>query len=259
MLPQFIVTLHVTLFAREQNRAPRKMNRPPATTGNRFLAALPPDVSKRIAPQLEPLPLQRGTVLAHTGALSGSLYFPDRGLVSLVKIMADGRTAEVGAIGCEGMVGVSALLGMEQAAFETIVQLDGAGRSIKTSALRAEMEQSPALKELVLRYMYYWVNQLAQTAACNRLHTLRQRCCRWLLTADDNAQGDTFTLTHEFLALMMGVNRPTLSLTVAALQRRGMIKYARASLTIRDRRGLEAGTCECYQALSQECDRVYGL
>jgi CRP-like cAMP-binding protein len=225
--------------------------------GNRFLMALPAEVSHRLARQLEPLALPRGTVLAHSGALAGNLYFPDRGLVSLVKIMGDGRTAEVGFVGIEGIVGVAALLGMEQAAFETIVQLEGAGRSIETSALRAEMEQSPVLKELVLRNMYYSVNQIAQTAACNRLHTLRQRCCRWLLIAHDNAQVAAFTLTHEFLALMMGVNRPTLSLTVAGLQRHGMIKYQRASLTILDRPGLEKGACECYGALREACDTIY--
>lgn len=225
--------------------------------GNRFLAALPPDVALRLAGQLERLPLPRGMVLAHPGALAGGLYFLDRGLVSLVKIMGDGRTAEVGFVGIEGIVGLPALLGLEHAAFEAIVQLDGAGRSIRTRVLRAEMEQSPVLKELVLRNMYYALNQLGQTAACNRLHTLRQRCCRWLLTAEDNARATAFTLTHEFLALMMGVSRPTLSLTVAALQRRGMIEYKRASLAILDRRSLEKGACECYGSLRQACDGIY--
>jgi len=234
------------------------MNRPSdEPAGNRFLAALPAAVSKRIDRHLEALLLERGTALTHAGALAGRLYFPDRGLVSLVKIMGDGRTAEVGFVGTEGIVGVAALLGLKQAAFETIIQLDGTGRAIATPLMRAEMEESPAVKELVLGYMYYSLNQLGQTAACNRLHSLRQRCCRWLLIAHDNAQVQSFTLTHEFLALMMGVNRPTLSLSVAALQRRGMIRYQRASLTIRDRRALEEGTCECYWALRQECDAIY--
>ena len=101
------------------------------------------------------------------------------------------------------------------------------------------------------------MNQLAQTAACNRLHSLRQRCCRWLLIAHDNAGEPTFTLTHEFLALMMGVNRPTLTQTVAGLRRGGLIQYARAAVTIRDRRGLESGSCECYESLRAECERVY--
>lgn len=225
--------------------------------GNRFLSALPPEAVKRVAARLEPLPPPRGVVLAHAGAFLGKLYFPDQGLVSLVKIMDDGRTAEVGFVGVEGIVGVAALLGMEQAAFETIVQVAGSARTIETALLRAEMERSAALKEIVLRYMYYSMNQLAQTAACNRLHTLRQRCCRWLLTAHDNVGAPTFTLTHEFLALMMGVNRPALSLTLGILQRRRLIEYKRASLTILDRPGLEQGACECFAALRRECDRVY--
>jgi CRP-like cAMP-binding protein len=236
------------------------MNRPcQVEAGNRFLLAVPPAAARRLNDQLEVIPLSRGTVLTHAGAFTGSLYFPDRGLVSLLKIMEDGRTAEVGCIGTEGMVGLAALLGMEQAAFESIVQLDGSARSIATSVLRAEMEKSPALKELVLRYQYYSINRLAQTAACNRLHTLRERCCRWLLVAHDSAKAPAFTLTHEFLALMMGVNRPSLSLAVAALQKRGFIEYRRASLTILDRAGLEQGACECYWTLRKECDRVYAL
>ena len=217
-------------------------------------------MSGRLANQFEPIPLTRGTVLSHAGgAIAHSLYFPDRGLVSLIKIMSDGRATEVGCIGSEGMVGVAALLGIKKVAFETIVQLDGEARTIETSVLRAEMEKSTAVKELVLRYIYYSMNRLAQSAACNRLHTLRERCCRWLLVAHDNARTPTFTLTHEFLALMMGVNRPSLSLTVAALQEQKLIQYTRASLTVLNREDLEKGACECYRTLQDECDRVYTL
>lgn len=225
--------------------------------GNRFLQALPHALSERLRGKFEAIPLDRGTILTHAGAPAGELYFPDRGLISLVKMMRDGRAAEVGFVGVDGVAGVSALLGLSESAFETIVQIGGSGRRIRTSTLRAEMEHSPALKELVLHYMHYTMNQLAQTAACNRLHSLRQRCCRWLLTAHDNAGEPTFTMTHEFLALMMGVNRPTLTLAVARLRHRGLIQYTRASLTIRDRRGLETGSCECYESLRQQCERVY--
>ena len=235
------------------------MGGPPKKSGNRFLFALPRDLSERILNNLKQATLPRGTVLVHAGASAGSLHFLDRGLVSLVKVMRDGRTAEVGYVGIEGIAGVPALLGVKQAPFEAIVQVEGVGRTIKTAALRAEMERSPALKELVLRYMYFALIKLGQTAACNRLHTLRQRCCRWLLTACDNAQASTFTLTHDFLALMMGVNRPTLSLILSALQRQGMIKYERASITVVDRRALEKSTCECYWTLRTACDRLYEL
>lgn len=229
----------------------------PGTAGNRFLAALPRQVSHRLAEQLQPVLLKRGDVIARPGGPLDHLYFPERGFLSLVKIMGDGRTAEVGVVGTEGMVWVAALLGMEHSAFEVIVQLEGSAQRLRTAALRSAMEESPTLKELVLRYMYYAVNQLAQTAACNRLHTLKQRCCRWLLTAHDNARAETFTFTHEFLALMMGVNRPALSLTVGALQRRGLVRYQRASLTILDPAALRAEACECYESLHHELERVY--
>ncbi len=225
---------------------------------NRFVAALPEPVSRSVAPQLEPMTFRRGLVLGRAGAPLDQLYFPDRGMVSLVKAMQDGRTVEVGAVGIEGVVGVASLLGMEETAFETIVQVEGSGWCLKAPILRSAMEHSPALKQLVLRYMYYTVNRLAQTAACNRLHTVRERCCRWLLTAHDSAHASTFTLTHEFLALMMGVNRPWLTLTVRGLQRQGIIAYQRASISIRDRRALEEGSCECYETLRQKCDKVYG-
>lgn len=228
-----------------------------SASGNRFLRALPRPVTERIAAQLRSVRLQRGTVLIHAGDIPSDLYFPDSGLVSLVKVMRDGRTAEIGAIGMEGMVGVASLIGINHSTFETIVQMDGTGWSLKSAVLRAEVEADAALKALVLRYADYLINRLAQTAACNRLHTLRQRCCRWLLTAQDNALEPTFSLTHDFLAMMMGVNRPSLSLAIASLQHRRLIEYRRAWLTIRDRRGLESRACECYQTLREESERVY--
>jgi CRP-like cAMP-binding protein len=183
------------------------------------------------------------------------VYFPDRGLVSLVKAMRDGRTVEVGAIGVDGMTGIDGLLGMEPSIFETVVQIEGHGRRIKIAALRAELEKSHDLKSLMLHYMSYRINQLAQTAACNRLHTLRQRCCRWLLVAEDNASSP-FALTHEFLALLMGVNRPAVSLAIGALQRRGLIHNRRALITVINRQSLEREACECYETLKRESEGI---
>lgn len=228
-------------------------------TGNRFLRALPPALFERVLAGSDAVELKRGMVVTPAAGTAHDIYFPDRGVISLVKIMKDGRTAEVGFVGVEGLTNVSSLLGIERSAFEAVVQLDGSGHRISSTALRSEMERSPILKELVLHYMFYTVNQLAQTAACNRLHSLRQRCCRWLLTAHDNAREPTFTLTHEFLALMMGVSRPSLTLAVAALQRRGLIRYRRASLTILDRAALESGSCECYTSLRSESERVFKI
>jgi CRP-like cAMP-binding protein len=226
---------------------------------NRLLAALPRVVSRKIGAELEPITLQRGMILHHAGASVDQVYFPDCGLVSLVKTMRDGRSVEVGAVGIEGMTGVGTLLGLEPSAFESVVQVEGYGRRASTSTLRTVLEKSHDLKVLLLHHMSHCVNQLAQTAACNRLHTLRQRCCRWLLTAQDNAQAQTFTITHEFLALLMGVNRPSVSLTMAALQRRSTIKHWRASITILKRQALEDEACECYDVLKRDAERMCRL
>jgi CRP-like cAMP-binding protein len=223
---------------------------------NRFLAALPPHIRQRIRPLLKPVAFRRGDVLEHVGAPTEYLYFPDRGLISLMKVLRDGQISEVGVVGTEGMTGLSALLGISESPFETIVQLDGEGRRLSVAALQAEMAD-PLLKQLVLRYTNYRVNRFAQLIACNRLHNLRQRCCRWLLTAADSAQVATICMTHEFLALMVGTHRPALSSVLATLQRDGLIKMQRSSIAIENRAGLVEACCECYATLQEELERLY--
>ncbi|MBV8093778.1 MAG: Crp/Fnr family transcriptional regulator [Acetobacteraceae bacterium] len=224
---------------------------------NRFLMAIPPEILARLSAQLERVALQRRAILIEPGVSPSQLYFLDYGLVSLVKTMSDGRTAEVGTVGPEGMVGVAILVGMTQPMIEAQVQVDGSAHRLRTAALVAEVEQSPPLRELVLRYLRYEIDLAAQRAACNRLHTLRQRCCRWLLAAHDSAETPTFTVTHEFLALMMGVNRARLSMILRTLQHAGAISYRYASVTIADRAALEDGSCECYETLRREAHRIY--
>jgi CRP-like cAMP-binding protein len=223
---------------------------------NRFLQAMPRHVFDKFAGQLKSIPLTRGTVLVQRGARSGEVYFPDRGLVSLVKVMDDGRAAEVGCTGIGGMVGIAGLFGLEQVAYESIVSIEGSARCIGSAALRAELEDDRELRHFVLRWLYHHIDALTQTSACNRLHTLRQRCCRWLLLANDHARSSRFELTHDFLALLMGVNRPALSLALEVLQRRGMIKIQRSSLSIVDRPLLEQSACGCYEAMSHECNQL---
>lgn len=222
---------------------------------NRFLAALP-HIGQRIRPLLKTVAFRRGDVLEHVGAPTEYLYFPDRGLISLMKVLRDGQISEVGVVGTEGMVGLSALMGISESPFETIVQLDGEGRRLSVAALQAEMAD-PLLRQLVLRYTNYRVNRFAQLIACNRLHNLRQRCCRWLLTAADSAQVATICMTHEFLALMVGTYRPALSSVLATLQRDGLIKMRRSSIAIENRAGLEEACCECYATLQEELERLY--
>ena len=223
---------------------------------NRFLAALPPHIGQRLRPLLKPVAFRRGNVLEHVSAPTEYLYFPDRGLISLMKVLRDGQISEVGVVGTEGLVGLSALLGISESPFESIVQLDGEGRRLSVAALQAEMGD-PLLKQLVLRYTNYRVNRFAQLIACNRLHNLRQRCCRWLLTAADSAQIGTICMTHEFLALMVGTHRPALSSVLATLQRDGLIKMQRSSIAIANRAGLVEACCECYDTLQEELERLY--
>ena len=185
------------------------------------------------------------------------LYFVNRGLISLVHSMRDGRTVEVGTIGVEGLAGFPALFGIGRATLECVVQVPGNALCASLDMLQSEAGRSRNFVPLLHRYYHLVVAQIAQTAACNRLHSLEQRCCRWLLIAHDSARTDTVPLTHEFLAMMLGVQRAGVSLAAKALQRAGHISYVRGHMTITDRAGLEAATCECYDTIRQMTDRLF--
>jgi CRP-like cAMP-binding protein len=228
------------------------------TIANRLLRALPPAVLRRVQAHLEPVDLARGHVIARSDKPAGDVYFINRGMVSLIKTMADGRTAEISVIGIEGMADFSALFGFDTAILDTVVQIPGAGLRISRRALHAEMSHSPALREVLLRYLQWSIGQLAQTAACNRLHGLEERCCRWLLAAHDSARADDFVLTHEFLALILGVQRAGVTLTAGMLRKAGFIEYTRGRITIHDRPGLEATACECYALLARRFGELFG-
>jgi CRP-like cAMP-binding protein len=224
-----------------------------------LLQAFPAEALTRLTPRLEQLDLRHRLVLIEPGSTTEYVYFPDSGLVSLLMIMDDGQMAEVGAVGIEGMVGIPAALGMRGSPFQAMVQVPGSGRRLLLHVLQREVEQVPALKDMMLRYMHHRLTQVAQTAACNRLHSLSERCSRWLLTAHDSTQTPSFRLTQEFLALMMGVHRPSLTLTIAELRRQGLIDFRRGIITIKDRRALEQGSCGCYETLKRDAELVYRL
>jgi CRP-like cAMP-binding protein len=219
---------------------------PHTIADNRFLAALPSPTQARLWPHLTPIVLERRQRLFAPGEAPTSVYFMTRGLVSLVKSMDDGRVAEVGAIGAEGAVCLSGLLGLKATLLEALVQ-------VHEIAAR-----EPALAALMRDYAGVAIAAIAQTAACNRLHGLTERCCRWLLTAHDSVGGDSFGLTHELLALMLGVQRSGVSLAANALQRAGLIRYRNGQVTVLDRAGLEGGACECYGAMQARLDAVFG-
>ncbi len=225
---------------------------------NRFLLALPDSCLKRLSPHFEYVEVKARDVLIRAGSTVEHLFFFNRGFASLVKSMRDGRMVEIGAVGATSAVGLMSLLGIERAVWESVVQGSGAGYRIARSVVLAEMERSEALADLVKKRAGIFLGELSQTAACNRLHSLEQRCCRWLLLAHDSAGTETFALTHEFLALMLGVQRSGLSIVAGALQRAGLIRYTRGRVTIVDRAGLENEACECYATSRGQLDHLLG-
>lgn len=224
---------------------------------NRVLAALSPEALKSVTALMKPVILTSGRVLYCASDRMDKIYFMNRGLISSVWTMEDGRTVEVGAVGIEGIVGALALFGSETTALEYVVQIPGAAFCCNTDDLQREMRQNRDLADLLQRYFYLTISQIAQTSACNSLHKIEQRCCRWLLTAHDGARSDEFQLTHELLAMMLGVQRASVSLAANALQQAGYIQYARGQITITDRGGLEASVCECYGTIRQLYDRLF--
>jgi CRP-like cAMP-binding protein len=224
---------------------------------NRILLALPRATLHRIDPHLEAVELRRGRVIYRADQRMDKVYFVNRGLVSLIRTMRDGRTVEIGAVGIEGLMGLDSLFGLDVAPLECIVQLSGSALCGNAGVLRSEMARSRSFQSLLQRYYHLSASQIAQTAACNRLHSLEQRCCRWLLIAHDSARSDIFQLTHEFLAMMLGVQRAGVSIAANTLQQAGLIRYRRGRMTITDRHGLEAAACECYGTIRHLVDRLF--
>jgi CRP-like cAMP-binding protein len=225
---------------------------------NRILLSLQPATWERVKAHLEPVDLEQGKLIFVAGAPLKHLYFINRGLVSLVKTMEDGRSSEIGAVGIEGIAGLGALYGIESAILDSIVQINGNAFRIDRRSLQNELSRSKAFRDLLQRSHYVAVSQFSQTAACNRLHSLRKRFCRWLLIAHDGACSNRFAITHEFLAIMLGVQRVRVSIMASTLQKAGMIRYNRGQLTIVDRSALEHSSCECYRALQTQIGQLFG-
>ncbi len=227
---------------------------------NRFLLALPRTVRDEISSHLDPVKFPQGHVIYPVGAPVEHLYFVNRGLISLVKNMKDGRSVEIGAVGIEGLLGIFALYddGFSKAIVESVVQIPTNVLGIKLKTFQSGMMRHDALREVVQKYHYLMVYQLAQNAACNRLHSLEERCCRWLLVACDSALADNFTLTHEFLAMLLGVQRPSVSTVTASLQRAGLVRYTHGHMTITGRAGIEKRACECYRTVRMQTDHLFG-
>ena len=219
----------------------------PSATQNRLLAALPPAELERYFSGLRPVSLTQRQVLYEPGASLAYVYFVEEGVVSILTKMADATTIEVGMIGIEGAVGTAVLLGGETTSQQALVQVAGSALRMNAVECKAAFDQSPAVRAVMMRFIEALFDLSAQTAACNRIHTIEQRCARWLLMARDRLQDDIMPMTHEFLASMLGVRRAGVTETAGELQRSGLIRYHHGRLTIIDREGLEATACECYR------------
>jgi CRP-like cAMP-binding protein len=224
---------------------------------NRLLLSLPQSTLKRIRPSLEHFNTKRGHVVARAGQTVEHIYFVSRGLISFIKTMQDGRVVEIGVAGIEGLTNPHAIFGVNKAALDAVVQIPGSALRIRRDTLRQCLVEDRKLREVLANYAYFAIIAFAQTAACNRLHHLEERCCRWLLIAHDSALSDTFQLTHEFLAMMLGVQRTGVSIAASALQRAGLITYRHGQVTITNRPGLEDAACECYGAMQVEFDKYF--
>jgi CRP-like cAMP-binding protein len=224
---------------------------------NRILLSLPLAALKRMLPALELVNMARGQVLGGTEKPITHLHFVNRGLVSLVKTMRDGRAVEIDAIGIEGVIDPCSLFAIDNAILESVVEIPGAAFRVRRDILGDQMAEDPAFLGMMRNYAKFVMSQIVETAACDRLHSLEQRCCRRLLIAHDSALTDTFPLTHEFLALMLGVNRSSVSIAARILKKAGLIEYTRGHVAIRNRSGLEKAACECYGSIWVEREKLF--
>ena len=224
---------------------------------NQFLTALPPHDFSLLAPHLRTIPLDRGVMLHDVGEEIEHVYFPHTGMVSLVAVMQSGATVETAAIGRGGIIGASAGLGARSTFGRAIVQLPGAAAWLSAAQFHAAANESQAICDLVVRYNDLLLAQVQQSVACNALHSLEARLCRWLLQTRDCVDGDAIPLTQEFLGEMLGVRRTTVTIAARLLQNAGLIRYRRGLIQIIDRARLEDIACECYAVVKHNADRVF--
>jgi CRP-like cAMP-binding protein len=212
---------------------------------NRLIAAMPDPLLERIEPHLEIVKLTPRTVLAEPDAPLSHAYFPHTGVICLMAVLDKGG-AETATVGAEGFIGLEMLLGAATASQRVLVQVEGTASRLPIATLAELAQDSAQLRELLLGYVRYFMIQILQSVACNGAHSVQQRCARWLLMAHDRAGTDSFLLTHEFLAELLGIQRPSVTIVARTLQKAGVIRYNRGLIVITDRLGLEEAACECY-------------
>jgi CRP-like cAMP-binding protein len=218
---------------------------------NKILLSISDSDYSSLRPHLEYVSLPNHLVLHEAGGKLEFAYFPNRGLISLVVVMKDGKTAEAGIVGNEGFVGTLAAVGLSRSPLQAVVQITGDGFRVEIGALQNILESAPHLQGMLSRYAAIRGMQVAQTAACNRLHDIEQRLARWLLMTQDRVDSGSLPITHDFLATMLGTDRPTVSLAAGVLQRKELIEYTRGAVEIVNRKKLEDSACECYGVIRQ--------
>lgn len=224
--------------------------------GNDLLKALPLADWNRWHPLLEPVDLPLGKVLYESGRKLGAVYFPSTAIVSLLYVLEDGSSAEIAVVGREGLVGIALFMGGESTTSRAVIQSAGRGVRLKAASIKDEFNRSGPVMHLLLRYTQALITQMAQTAVCNRHHSLDQQLCRWLLLSLDRLPGNELVMTQELIANMLGVRREGVTEAALKLQKLGLIRYARGHITVLNRSALERRTCECYGVVRDEYLRL---
>ena len=232
------------------------MTSPHNALQNHLLAALPTADYERLLPNLELIPLPLGWAVYESGHDLGYVYLPTTSIVSLLYVMEDGSSAEIAIVGSDGLIGIALFMGGETTPSRAVVQSAGYGYRLKAALLKKEFERGGELQRLLLRYTQALITQMAQTAVCNRHHSLDQHLCRWLLLSLDRLPANKLQMTQELIANMLGVRREGVTEAAGNLQRDGLINYSRGNITVLDRPALEARVCECYSVVKKEMDRL---
>lgn len=225
---------------------------------NHLLAVLPDAEMERLLPNLELVSLALGQVIYESGGQMSHVYFPTNSIISLLYLMENGATAEIGVTGYEGMVGIALFMGGQTTPNRAVVQSAGHAYKMSAKALQAEFVKGGMFQQMLLRYTQALITQISQTAVCNRLHSVEQQLCRWLLLSYDRLHSDKLVMTHTLIANMLGVRREGITIAAKHLQEKGIISYVRGTITLLDRPRLEAIVCECYRVVKNEYDRLLG-
>ncbi len=225
---------------------------------NYLLSALPQEEFVRLTPKMESMSFKLGEVLYEFGEKMQYAYFPTTAIISLLYIMENGATAEIGVIGNDGIVGTSLFLGGETTTSRAIIQSEGGAIRMRTKDLKTEFKLGGRFQEILLRYTQALMTQISQTAVCNRLHPIEQQLCRWLLLSHDRLDSNKLVMTHDLISNMLGVRREGVTLAAKKLAARKLIINNRGTITVIDRQGLEAAVCECYAVVNTEYNRLLG-